>query len=95
MNKPKALKFSVNSSKWVKTPEFGGGECVHYRSPDNTIAVVGFRESGKHSFKYPFNEFAYVLSGSAKVSVRGGDSFTIGAGDVLYVEEGTHMLFCI
>ena len=89
MSKPQAMRFSVKDAHWVKTPEFGGGECVFYRSPDRTRVVAAFQESGAHTFEYPFDEFAYVLKGSAKVSVHGGESFSIGPGDVLYVEEGT------
>ncbi len=45
------------------------------------------------AFTYPFDEFAFVLKGSAKVDVHGGESFSIGAGDILYVEEGTTIDF--
>ena len=89
MSKPKAMRFNVKDAHWVKTAEFGGGECVFHRSADGTRVVAAFQESGSHTFEYPFDEFAYVLKGSAKVSVHGGESFSIGPGDILYVEEGT------
>lgn len=89
MTKPKALRFNMKEVDWEMTPEFGGGEHVFYRSTDKTRAVVAFKESGKHTFEYPFDEFAFVLKGSAKVDIHGGEKFTISAGDILYVEEGT------
>lgn len=93
MSYPKVLKLTTQDAKWVMTPEFGGGEAVLYRSDDRRAAVVAFRESGSHSFDYPFHEFAYVVSGSAKVSVRGGPTFTVGVGDILFVEQGAHIDF--
>ena len=84
----KVLRFNLRDVDWEMTPEFGGGEHVFYRSADKTRAVVAFKEAGKHTFEYPFDEFACVVKGSAKVGVQGGETFTIEAGDVLYVEEG-------
>ena len=79
----------MKDAEWVNTPEFGGGESVFYRSDDGTRAVVSFRESGTHTFEYTFDEFVYVLKGSAKLDVHGGETFTIGVGDIVYVEEGS------
>ena len=87
--RPTVHKFNMKDAKWVMTPEFGGGEAVFYRSPDESRAVVAFRESGKHTFEYPFDEFVYVLKGSAKASIRGGETVTFEKGDIIYVEEGT------
>ena len=89
MKKPTAVRFNMKEVQWEMHPEFGGGEHVFYRSTDKTRAVVAFKESGKHTFKYPFDEFVYVLKGSAKVDIHGGETFTISVGDILYVEEGT------
>jgi len=65
MSKPKAMLFNMKDANWEMTPEFGGGEHVFYRSADKTRVVVAFRESGKHTFTYPFDEFAFVLKGIA------------------------------
>ena len=93
MSKPKALRFNMSEVDWELTPEFGGGEHIFYRSADETRAVVAFKEAGKHTFTYPFDEFAFVLKGSARVAVHGGEIFSISAGDILYVEEGTTIDF--
>ena len=89
MTKPRALHFSLKDAEWVDTEEFGGGESVLYRSRDGSRAVVSFRESGTHTFEYTFDEFVYVLKGSAKADVHGGETFTMSAGDVVYIEEGS------
>lgn len=93
MSKPKAMKFNMKEANWELTPEFGGGEHVFYRSADKTRAVVAFKESGKHTFTYPFDEFAFVLKGSAKADIHGGETILLQAGDILYVEEGTTIDF--
>ena len=88
-NEPTARKFSMKDANWVMTPEFGGGEAVFYRSPDGTRVVAAWRESGEHTFEYTFDEFVYVLQGSAKASIHGGETLNLEKGDILYVEEGT------
>ena len=86
---PTVHKFNMKDANWVMTPEFGGGEAVFYRSPDGRRVVAAWRESGKHTFEYTFDEFVYVLEGSAKASIRGGDTLIFEKGDIIYVEEGT------
>lgn len=93
MSTPRALRYNMKDVDWEMTPEFGGGEHIFYRSADKTRAVVAFKEAGKHTFTYPFDEFAFVLKGSARVAVHGGETFSIGVGDILYVEEGTTIDF--
>jgi uncharacterized cupin superfamily protein len=68
--------------------EFGGSEWVFYRSPDGTRVAAAFRESGRHTFEYPFDEFVYVLRGHTTVTVHGGETFVLSAGDVAYFLEG-------
>lgn len=86
---PTVHKFNMKDANWVMTPEFGGGEAVFYRSPDATRVVAAWRESGKHTFEYGFDEFVYVLQGSAKASVRGGETLIFERGDIIYIEEGS------
>jgi quercetin dioxygenase-like cupin family protein len=40
-----------------------------------------------------FDEFLYVTSGSARVTVRGGPAFTLQKGDVAYFEKGATVDF--
>jgi len=74
---------------WVDLPEFGGEEAIIYRSPDGKRVAAAFRESGKATFTYPFDEFFVVTSGSVQIAVHGGDSFGLTSGEVAYIPEGT------
>ena len=90
---PRVVHSSVAALAWTPLPEFGGSEAILYRSPDGKRVAAAFRESGAHSFTYPFDEFLYVTSGSARVTVRGGPSFTLEKGDVAYFEKGATVDF--
>jgi len=90
---PRVVHSSVAELAWTPLPEFGGSEAILYRSPDGKRVAAAFRESGAHSFTYPFDEFLYVTSGSARVTVRGGPSFTLQKGDVAYFEKGATVDF--
>jgi uncharacterized cupin superfamily protein len=83
----------LSELNWVALPEFGGAEAILYRSPDGKRVAAAFRESGKATFTYPFDEFLYVTSGSVKVRVHGGETFELATGDVAYFLEGTTVDF--
>jgi uncharacterized cupin superfamily protein len=84
---------SLERLEWVDLPEFGGAEAIIHRSPDGRRVAAAFRESGKASFTYPFDEFLYVTAGTATVKVKGGGEFMLRAGDVAYFKEGTAVEF--
>jgi uncharacterized cupin superfamily protein len=83
----------LSEFNWVALPEFGGKEAIIYRSPDGKRVAAAFQESGSPSFTYPFDEFLVVTSGSVKVRVHGGSSFTLLKGDVAYFREGMSVDF--
>jgi uncharacterized cupin superfamily protein len=85
---PRVVHSSLADLDWEPLPEFGGQQAILYQSPDGKRVAVAFRESGAHSFTYPFDEFLYVTSGRAQVRVRGRDSFELRAGDMAYFEKG-------
>lgn len=91
--KPAPVHFSLADLQWVPLPEFGGAESIIYRSPDGRRVAAAFRESGNSSFTYPFDEFLYVTSGTARVKVRGGREIFLSKGDVAYFPEGTRVDF--
>lgn len=84
---------SVDELAWVPLPEFGGAEAILYQSTDGKRVAAAFRESGAHSFTYPFDEFLYVTAGSAQVAVKGGPAFTLYEGDIAYFEKGAAVDF--
>ena len=85
---PSRLNWQLDQLKWVVLPEFGGEEAIIYRSPDGKRVYAAFKESGHETFKYPFDEFGYVTSGSAKMKVKDGPTFTLRQGDTFMFREG-------
>lgn len=90
---PPPVHAKLKDLPWVDLPEFGGREAIIYRSPDGRRVAAAFHESGKATFTYPFDEFLVVTSGSVKVRVHGGETFTMTAGEVGYFHEGTTVDF--
>lgn len=90
---PAVIYGSLDDLQWQPLPEFGGEEAIIYRSPDGTRVAAAFRESGRHAFTYPFDEFLYVIRGSVVVRVEGAETFTLSAGDYAYFRTGTAVEF--
>lgn len=88
-----APHFNVNTTHYDPLPEFGGGKAVLYHSPDRKRLAGSFKESGTHQMTMPFDEFIYVIAGGSKVTITGGETFEIKAGDACYLKEGQEVLF--
>jgi uncharacterized cupin superfamily protein len=85
---------SMQTVKWRDVPQFGGKEAILYRSPDGRRAAGAFTHTGKYSFKFPFDEFAIVMSGSVKVTVRdSGVTHVLRQGDAVYFRAGMEVDF--
>jgi uncharacterized cupin superfamily protein len=79
----------LENFNWVSLPQtVGSSEAIIYRSPDGKRVAVAFKESGKGTFTYPFDEFSYVISGSIKITVHGGPTFEAKQGEVAYIRKG-------
>jgi uncharacterized cupin superfamily protein len=85
---PSLLHWQLAQLKWVALPEFGGQEAIIYRSPGGKRVYAAFKESGHETFKYPFDEFGYVTSGTAKVKIKDGPAFILSQGDTFVFHEG-------
>jgi uncharacterized cupin superfamily protein len=90
---PAPVHLRQQDLHWVPLPAFGGQEAIIHRSADGKRVAAAFRESGKSSFTYPFDEFLVVTSGSLTVHVHGGETFTLRQGDVAYFHQGTAVDF--
>jgi uncharacterized cupin superfamily protein len=85
---------SLQTVQWRDAPGYGGKEAILYRSPDGKRVAGAFTHSGKYSFKFPFDEFTVVMSGSVKVTVRGsGVTHELHQGDAIYFREGMEVDF--
>lgn len=80
--------FNVHSTDYTPLPEYGGQEAILYKSPDGRRLAGTFQESGTHTMTMPFDEFIYVVAGTMKASVDGGESFELAAGGCCYFLEG-------
>lgn len=81
-------RFNVNTVEWTSFPEFGGHEAILYKSADGKRLAGSFRESGRHTMLMPFDEFMYVIAGTMKISIEGGETLELGVGDCCYLREG-------
>jgi uncharacterized cupin superfamily protein len=82
------LHGKLEHFNWVSKPEVGGSEAIIYRSADGRRVAIAFKESGKGTYTFPFDEFFYVISGRIKITVHGGPTFEVKPGGVTYLKEG-------
>lgn len=86
--------FNVHSTEYEPLPEFGGRQAILYRSDDGKRLAGSFPQSGTHTQRMPFDEFAYVLAGTCSLTVS-GESFTVSTGDCWYLREGQEVTFAM
>lgn len=83
----------LTSFEWEALPAYGGRAAVIHRSEDGKRVAVANEEEGSFDYTYKFDEFLFVTSGSARVQVIGGETFTLSKGDVAYFSKGTKVHF--
>jgi uncharacterized cupin superfamily protein len=89
----KVAQFNVFATEYEPLPEFGGKKAILYAADDNRRVAGSFHESGVHQMLMPFDEFIYVIAGTATISVEGGDKVELGAGGCCYLKEGQNVTF--
>ena len=85
--------FKVATTPHDPLPEFGGSKAILYHSADRKRLAASFHESGTARMTMPFDDFSYVLGGSAKITVDGGEPLSVGVGDAFYLKQGQDVLF--
>ena len=88
-----AAHFNVHTTDFDPLPEFGGSKAILYHSPDRKRLAGSFRESGTHRMTLPFDEFIYVVAGGTRITITGGETFDLAAGDTCYLKQGQEVLF--
>lgn len=84
-------QFNVFTPEWQKMAGgdgIEGHEAILYRSEDGRRMAGTFKESGRSTLVMPFDEFVYVLAGTATVTVTGREPLVASVGDAFYVREG-------
>ena len=85
--------FNVHSADWVPLPQLGGFEAILHKSPDGKRLAGSFRESGTHIMEMPFDEFMYLVAGTAKITVDDQETVELGPGDCCYLSQGSRVTF--
>lgn len=85
--------FKVATTPHDPLPEFGGSKAVLYHSPDRKRLAASFHESGTARMTMPFDDFSYVVGGSAKITVDGGEPISLSVGDAFYLKKGQDVIF--
>ncbi len=85
--------FQVNTTHHDPLPEFGGSKAILYHSADRKRMAASFRESGTARMIMPFDDFSYVIAGSAKITVDSGEPINLAVGDAFYLKQGQEVLF--
>lgn len=86
-------RLNVHTTCWSPFPEFGGTESVLFTSEDGTRFAASFRLSGTHSWVMQYDDFFYVIAGSARVTMDDEDPVEIVAGDFCRIRRGTSVTF--
>ncbi len=89
----KVAQFNVFTTDYEPLPEYGGKQAILYTSEDGKRLAGSFHESGVHPLLMPFDEFIYVIAGTATISVEGGETFELGVGGCCYLTEGQNVTF--
>lgn len=85
--------FNVHTADYEPAPEVNGFKRWLYESPDGLRRAGSFKESGRFELVMPFDEFMYVVAGSTKVSVQGGENFELTAGGCCFLRRGLTVAF--
>ncbi|MBO9378861.1 DUF861 domain-containing protein [Sphingomonas histidinilytica] len=85
--------FHVATTPHDPLPEYGGRKAILYHSADRKRVAASFHESGKASMTMPFDDFSYVVAGTAQMTVDGGEPISLKAGDAFYLKQGQDVTF--
>ena len=85
--------FHVDTTPHEPLPEFGGSKAILFHSADRKRLAASFRESGTARMTMPFDDFSYVVAGSGKITVDGGEPISLGVGDAFYLKQGQDVQF--
>lgn len=85
--------LNVHTVDYEPAPEVNGFKRWLHASADGTRRAGTFKESGRFELVMPFDEFLYVVAGSTKVSVDGGETFELTAGGCCFLRKGLSVSF--
>lgn len=86
-------RFNVHAATFEPIPGANGLQKLLFESPDGARKAGSFKEPGHFDVVMPFDEVLFVVAGTTTLSVGGGDSFTLTAGDCCYLRKGMAISF--
>jgi len=86
---PRVIHGHWASFPRADNPKFGGSEGVIASVRGKRLVAGVFTHKGRYSYTFPFDEFAYVTSGSVSVTVKGQGTFDAATGHFIYFPKGT------
>lgn len=86
-------RFNVHTASFEDIPEAEGLQKILYESPDGARKVGSFKEPGHFDVVMPFDEVLFVVAGKTTISVVGGETFDLSAGDCCYLRKGLSVAF--
>jgi len=91
MTQPNVAHLNVHTAEFTPLADIEGVEAILYHSEDGTRIAGSFRESGTHTLVQDFDEFIYVIAGTARASLEGGAVLDLAAGDCCYLRQGARV----
>ena len=86
-------QLNVHTGERTPFPEFGGDRAMLYTSADRRRIAGSFREVGTHHMVQAFDEFIFVVAGTARIEVEGYEPFDMAAGDCCWLKQGDTVTF--
>ena len=91
MTQPNVAHLNVHTAEFTPLADIEGVEAILYHSEDGTRIAGSFREPGTHTLVQDFDEFIYVIAGTARASLEGGAVLDLAAGDCCYLRQGARV----
>ena len=91
MNEPE--RMHVHRADWQPFPEFGGSLSTLHESADGKVVAASYRLSGRHTWTLAYDDYFYVIAGSATVTVDDKAAFGVAAGDFCHLTQGSEVTF--
>jgi uncharacterized cupin superfamily protein len=87
-------RFNVHTAEFEDIPGVAVGvQRLLFESPDGARKAGSFKEPGHYDAVMPCDEVLYVVGGTTTVTVEGGESFVLTAGDCCYLRKGQVLSF--
>jgi uncharacterized cupin superfamily protein len=86
-------RFNLYTAEFDELPDGAGWMKLLYESPDGMRKVGSFKEPGVFHEVMPFDELLFIVAGSTKISIEGGENFVLTAGDCCYFFKGQSVTF--